>query len=225
MSSRMLSVATRALTITIRTTRRVGMRAHITSIRTIIGRMTQTAMPIMPAMAIAGSRTQAQTPERFSPGKMDTFLYGAAFYEEYMPEDRLDKDVQLMQQAGLNVVRVGESTWSLWEPEDGRFEFAWMDRIVERLARAQIRVIMGTPTYSIPPWMFKAHPEILVTRLDGQKATYGIRQNMDITNPDFLRYAERAIRKIAEHYRDNRTIIGYQIDNETTSYGTAGPNV
>jgi beta-galactosidase len=156
---------------------------------------------------------------------MDTFLYGAAFYEEYMPEDRLEKDVQLMQQAGLNVVRVGESAWSLWEPRDGQFEFAWMDRIIERLARAHIRVIMGTPTYSIPPWMFKEHPEILVTRLDGQKATYGIRQNMDITNPDFLRYAERVIRKIAEHYRDNRAIIGYQIDNETTSYGTAGHNV
>jgi beta-galactosidase len=173
------------------------------------------ALPVVLLLAIAGSRIQAQT----------TFLYGAAFYEEYMPEDRLDKDVQLMEQAGLNVVRVGESTWSLWEPEDGRFELAWMDRIVERLARAHIRVIMGTPTYSIPPWMFKEHPEILVTHLDGQKATYGIRQNMDITNPDFLRYAERAIRKIAEHYRDNRAIIGYQIDNETTSYGTAGPNV
>ena len=79
----------------------------------------------------------------FSPGKMDTFLYGAAFYEEYMPEDRLDKDVELMHQAGITVVRVGESTWSLWEPEDGHFEFAWMDRIVERLAAAHIRVIMG----------------------------------------------------------------------------------
>jgi beta-galactosidase len=84
---------------------------------------------------------------------------------------------------------------------------------------------MGTPTYSIPPWMFKEHPEILVTRLDGQRATYGIRQNMDVTNPDFRRYAERVIRKIAEHYRDNRAIIGYQIDNETTAYGTAGANV
>ena len=68
---------------------------------------------------------------------------------------------------------IRDSTWSVWEPEDGRFEFAWMDRIIERLARAHIHVIMGTPTYSIPPWMFKAHPEILVTRLDGQKATYG----------------------------------------------------
>jgi beta-galactosidase len=176
-------------------------------------------------LVIAGSRTQAQPPEKFSPSTMDTVLYGASFYEEYMPEDRLDKDVELMQQAGLSVVRMGESTWSVWEPQDGQFEFAWMDRIVDRLARAHIRVIMGTPTYSIPPWMFKAHPEILVTRLDGQKATYGIRQNMDLTNPDFLRYAERVIRKIAEHYRDNRAVVGYQVDNETSSYGTAGPNV
>jgi len=174
---------------------------------------------------IIGMPSQVRPQERFAADRMDTFLYGAAFYEEYLPEDRLDKDVKLMEQAGINVARVGESTWSLWEPEDGRFEFAWMDRIIERLARAHIRVILGTPTYSIPPWMFKKHPEILVSRLDGQRATYGIRQNMDITNPDFLRYSERVIRKIAEHYRDNRAIIGYQIDNETTSNGTAGANV
>jgi len=178
-----------------------------------------------PIVLLASGILQAQPPAHFAPNTMDTFLYGAAFYEEYMPTDRLDKDVELMQQAGINVVRVGESTWSVWEPEDGHFEFAWMDRIVERLARAHIRVIMGTPTYSIPPWMFKEHPEILATRLNGERATYGIRQNMDVTNPDFLRYAERVIRKITEHYRDNRDIIGYQIDNETTSYGTAGPNV
>jgi len=100
-----------------------------------------------------------------------------------------------------------------------------MDRIVERLARAHIRVILGTPTYSIPPWMYKKHPEVLVRRIDGSKATYGLRQNMDITNPDFLRYSERVIRKITEHYRGNPAVIGYQIDNETTSNGTAGANV
>ncbi|MEO8659895.1 MAG: beta-galactosidase [Bryobacteraceae bacterium] len=167
----------------------------------------------------------SQKPASFAADKMDTFLYGAAFYEEYMPEERLEKDVQLMKDAGINVVRVGESTWSLWEPEDGRFEFAWMDKIISRLHAAGIRVIMGTPTYSIPPWMFKKHPEILVTRLDGQRATYGMRQNMDITNKDFLRYSERVIRKIAEHYRDNPAVIGYQVDNETTSNGTAGTEV
>ena len=187
-------------------------------------------VPWLAAAAIASTaavviRSQTTPPAPFAPGQMDTFLYGAAFYEEYMPEDRLEKDVQMMEQAGINVVRVGESTWSVWEPEDGRFEFAWMDRIVARLARAHIRVILGTPTYSIPPWMFREHPEILVSRLDGQRATYGLRQNMDITNPDFLRYSERVIRKIAAHYRDNPAVIGYQIDNETSSNGTAGPNV
>lgn len=177
------------------------------------------------ALATLAIRAQAPAQTRFAADRMETFLYGAAFYEEYMPADRLEKDVALMEQAGINVVRVGESTWSLWEPEDGRFEFAWMDRIIDRLARAHIKVILGTPTYSIPPWMFKKHPEILVTRLDGRRATYGMRQNMDITNPDFLRYSERVIRKITEHYRDNRAVIGYQVDNETTSNGTAGPNV
>lgn len=180
---------------------------------------------VIAAALLTATLAPAQPQRRFAPDRMDAFLYGAAFYEEYMPTDRLETDVSLMQKAGINVVRVGESTWSLWEPEDGHFEFAWMDRIIDRLARAHIRVIMGTPTYSIPPWMYKEHPEILVTRLDGQRATYGIRQNMDITNPDFLRYAERVIRKIADHYRNNPAIIGYQIDNETTSNGTAGANV
>lgn len=161
--------------------------------------------------------------KKFDPAKMDTILYGAAFYEEYMPYDRLDTDVEMMQKAGLNVVRIGESTWSLWEPQDGQFQFAWMDRIVDKLSHAGIKIIMGTPTYSIPPWMYKEHPEVLVTKLGEQKSYYGIRQNMDITSPTYRFYSERVIRKIVEHYKDNPDIIGYQIDNETAPYYTAGP--
>ena len=92
-------------------------------------------------------------------------LYGAAYYNEYMPADlqpgRLEKDVALMKGAGISVVRMGESTWSLWEPSDGVFEYAWMDRVVDAMGKAGIKVIMGTPTYSMPTWMAKAHPEIL----------------------------------------------------------------
>ncbi|HET8549087.1 MAG TPA: beta-galactosidase [Bryobacteraceae bacterium] len=157
--------------------------------------------------------------------KFDTVLYGASYYHEYMPYERLEKDVELMQKAGVTVIRLGESTWSSWEPQDGRFEFAWMDRVIDRLHKVGIKIIFGTPTYSIPPWMYKKHPEILVTRLGGQKATYGIRQNMDITHPRYLFYPERVIRRLLAHYRDHPAIIGWQIDNETTAYGTAGPNV
>ena len=70
-----------------------------------------------------------------------------------------------MKAAGLNVVRMGESTWSLWEPEDGHFEYAWMDHIVDAMGKAGIKVILGTPTYSIPAWMAHQHPEILADRI------------------------------------------------------------
>jgi beta-galactosidase len=164
-------------------------------------------------LVVTGINAQYQ---RFS-----TILYGVAYYQEYMPYDRLEKDVQMMQDAGISVVRLGESTWSLFEPEEGRFEFAWMDRVIDRMQKAGIKVILGTPTYSIPAWMAKKHPEIFVERLDGSKASYGIRQNFDITNPTYLFYSERIIRKMMEHYAKHPAIIGYQVDNETHDYGTA----
>ena len=92
---------------------------------------------------------------------MDTILYGASYYSEYMPYERTDEDVALMKKAGISVVRIGEFAWGLWEPEDGRFEFAWMDRVVDKLHAAGIRIILGTPTASIPAWMYKEHPEIV----------------------------------------------------------------
>lgn len=78
--------------------------------------------------------------------KFDTPLYGAAYYHEYMPTQRLDKDISMMVDAGLNVVRVGESAWGIFEPREGVFEFEWMDTIIDRMHEAGIKVILGTPT-------------------------------------------------------------------------------
>lgn len=144
----------------------------------------------------------------------DKPLYGAAYYSEYTPTDRLDEDIRLMREAGVTVVRVGESTWSLFEPQDGVFRFEWMDHILDRLHKAGIKVILGTPTYSIPAWMAASHPEVLSQRWDGKQEHYGIRQNMDIYNPTYRRYSERIIRKMMEHFAGHPAIIGYQVDNE-----------
>jgi len=171
------------------------------------------------------AQTASAPKEPFRPSQMDTILYGAAYYPEYMPYERTDIDIALMKKAGINVVRVGESTWGLWEPEDGRFEYAWMDQVIEKLHAADIRVILGTPTYSIPAWMYKKHPEMVVTRLGGQYLYYGMRQNTDLMNATYRSYCERVIRKILEHYKDNPAVIGYQIDNETSSGGAANPDV
>jgi beta-galactosidase len=154
-----------------------------------------------------------------------TVLYGVAYYHEYMPYERLNKDVAMMKDAGISVVRMGESTWSLWEPSDGRFEYAWMDRVVDAMGKAGIKVIMGTPTYSIPTWMAKAHPEILVRPLGDGFVGYGMRQNMDFDNANFRFYAERLITNLVQHYKDSATVIGWQIDNETGAYGASNPDV
>ena len=151
--------------------------------------------------------------------KIDNILYGAAYYHEYMPSDRLDEDVRLMKEAGISVVRVGESTWSLFEPNEGDFQFAWMDRIIDAFYDAGIKVILGTPTYSMPAWLWHKHPEVLIDYTGGGKAYYGIRQNMNITNPTYLFYSERIIRKMIEHYASHPGIIGYQVDNETLTRG------
>src|SRR5579862_8560075 len=107
-----------------------------------------------------------------------TMLYGAAYYHEYQPYERLVEDIQLMQQAGLTVVRLGESTWASWEPQDGVFEFAWMDRVIDALHKAEIKVILGTPTYAIPTWMHRKHPDLMAQYDHGKRAYYGARQNM-----------------------------------------------
>jgi len=148
--------------------------------------------------------------------KFDTVLYGASYYHEYMPYERLEKDVQLMQQAGVNFVRLGESTWSLWEPHEGEFEFAWMDRVIDRLHKAGIKVLLGTPTYSIPPWLYRKHPEIhRKWSVDGHSVPYGMRQQADLSNPTYRYYCERIICAVVDHYKDHPAIIGYQVDNET----------
>jgi beta-galactosidase len=179
---------------------------------------------------IAACAALAQQPKQLPPGALlPSVLYGAAYYNEYMPADlqpgRLEKDVALMQQAGISVVRMGESTWSLWEPADGKFETAWMDRVVDAMGKAGIKVIMGTPTYSIPTWMAKAHPEMLARPLGGGNIGYGMRQNMNTDDPNYRRYAERLIVRMVEHYKNNSTVIGWQIDNETSSYGAANPQL
>ena len=153
-----------------------------------------------------------------------SLLYGVAYYDEYMPYDRLEKDVQMMKEAGINVVRIAESTWSTVEPQDGVFDFSHIDRVLNAMQKAGISVILGTPTYAVPTWLVKKYPDVLAITPQGQNQ-YGTRQNMDISNKNFRFHAERVIRKIMEHVKDNPAIIGYQVDNETKAYNTAGPEV
>ena len=155
---------------------------------------------------------------------MEKLLYGVAYYDEYMPCDRLDQDVEMMKKAGINTVRIAESTWSTCEPQEGVFDFSHVERVMDAMEEAGISVIIGTPTYAIPTWMVKSYPDVLATTGNG-RGIYGARQIMDITHPVYLFYAERVIRELMKHTAHRKCVIGFQIDNETKYYGTAGRNV
>ena len=155
---------------------------------------------------------------------MKKLLYGAAYYDEYMPYDRLQQDVAMMKKAGINTVRIAESTWSTCEPQEGVFDFSHVERVIDAMEEAGINVIIGTPTYAIPTWMVKSHPDVMAETVKG-RGIYGARQIMDITHPVYRFYAERVIRKLMECTAHRKCVIGFQVDNETKYYGTAGKNV
>ena len=95
---------------------------------------------------------------------------------------------------------------------------------MDAMEEAGINVIIGTPTYAIPTWMVKSHPDVMAETVKG-RGIYGARQIMDITHPVYRFYAERVIRKLMECTAHRKCVIGFQVDNETKYYGTAGKNV
>jgi beta-galactosidase len=155
---------------------------------------------------------------------MDELLFGTAYYLEYMPYDRLKEDIKMMCDAGMNVARIAESTWSTLEPEDGKYDFSYIDKVLDELEKVGMKVIIGTPTYAIPSWLAKKDEDVMVTTKNGQ-AKYGQRQVMNIMNPTFRYHSERVIRKLISHTAKRLCVIGFQIDNETKHYGTAGEQV
>jgi beta-galactosidase len=144
-------------------------------------------------------------------------VLGTAYYPEYLPRelrDRVDTDLDLMAAAGITAIRVGESVWSTWEPRDGVFDLEWIRPVLDGAGERGIGVVLGTPTYAVPPWLQRAHPEIAAERRTGERVPWGVRQEVDYHQPAFLFHAERVIRRIVEHCRDHPAVIGYQVDNE-----------
>lgn len=148
------------------------------------------------------------------PALPDGILFGAAYYAEYHREERVAIDLDLMKDAGFTVIRVGESVWSTWEPRDGEFDLDWLQPVLDGAHERGIRVILGTPTYAVPPWLQTAYPEIAAERHTGERVPWGGRQEVDYSHPAFRFHAERVIRAVVGRYADHPSVIGYQVDNE-----------
>ena len=139
---------------------------------------------------------------------------GVDYYPEQWPEQMWEQDADRMKECGVKVVRMAEFAWSRMEPEEGTYDFEWLDRAVSVFADRRMRVVLCTPTCTPPLWACEKYPEIIQTGPDGQRIAIGIRGHRCMNSPVYRTLCEKIIRQLVSRYRDNPAVIAYQIDNE-----------
>ncbi|MEZ5679848.1 MAG: beta-galactosidase [Erythrobacter sp.] len=139
---------------------------------------------------------------------------GSSWYPEQWPETVWESDLDLMEQANFKVVRLAEFAWVRMEPENGKFDFEWLDRAIEGAAQHGMKVVLGTPTAAPPIWLTQQHPDVLRVNDDGSVEHHGTRRQFSFASETYRRYALRVVRAMAERYGHDPRVVGWQIDNE-----------
>ncbi len=151
------------------------------------------------------------------PGR-DALLAGTAWYPEQWPEARWETDLQMMEDAHLQVVRIAEFAWSRMEPADGHFDFDWLDHAIRLAEKHHIAVVLGTPTAAPPAWLTQKYPETLRMEPTGQRVAHGNRAHGSVTSVRYREFCQRIAGEMAKRYGHDKNVVGWQIDNE---YGYA----
>jgi beta-galactosidase len=139
---------------------------------------------------------------------------GAAWYPEQWPEAQWESDLQLMQDAHMNVVRIGEFAWSTLEPSEGHYELDWMDRAIALAAKHHIAVVIGTPTDAPPAWLTTKYPNTLGMNADGHLREHGSRRQFNYASPRYRQLCALIVTQLARRLGHNPNVIGWQIGNE-----------
>jgi beta-galactosidase len=139
---------------------------------------------------------------------------GVCYYPEHWPRQRWATDARMMRQAGLSIVRIADFAWAAIEPREGIFSWEWLDEAIETLAAEKLRIVMCTPTASPPPWLCRAHPDILPVDEQGRRRRPGSRRHYCPNNVTYRQYSERIVTELASRFGEHPAVIGWQIDNE-----------
>jgi beta-galactosidase len=143
--------------------------------------------------------------------------FGGDYNPEQWDEQTWAEDDQLMRQARVNTATVGVFSWSLLEPEEGRYEFGWLDATLDRLHRAGVRVVLATPTASPPPWFTLSHPDAMPVTREGVRLWHGSRDTYCAAAPAYRQAARRIAGELARRYAGHPALALWHVHNE---YGT-----
>ena len=148
-------------------------------------------------------------------------MLGVCYYPEHWPEEMWPRDAQRMRDLGLTYVRIGEFAWGRVEKSEGQFTWEWMDRAIETLGAAGLKVVLGTPTATPPKWLCVKYPEILPVDINtGITRGFGSRRHYDFSSETYLVQAERITTAMAQRYGGNPYVVGWQTDNELCCHDT-----
>ena len=139
---------------------------------------------------------------------------GSDYYPNNSQKAEIEKDAELMKQAGFNVARMGDLVWDLMEPQEGRYDFSWLHSAVDILSKAGVQSFLATPTAAIPKWMYDKHPEVMQITASGERKPYGKRRHACLNNPVYRDYCLKIAAALANEFKGNSNVVAYQIDNE-----------
>lgn len=150
------------------------------------------------------------------PSDVPAILLGVAWYPEQWPEAAWERDLTLMEEAGVRMVRIGEFAWSSMEPRDGEFDLDWVERAIEAAARHSMVTVLGTPTDAPPAWLTQEYPDTLRVDASGRRAEHGGRRQFSYTSPRYRELSRRVVERMARRFGRHPSVIGWQIGNELT---------
>lgn len=149
---------------------------------------------------------------------MDKIYLGAAYYPELWEESELEKDIARCKELGVNCLRIGEFAWGRMEPEEGKFDFSWLVRIVDKLCENGISTVLCTPTATPPRWMLNKYPEIRMIMHDLVRADVSSRCHVCKTSPVAREKNRIIVTELAKTFAEHKGVVGWQIDNELFPY-------
>ncbi|MBV8552180.1 MAG: beta-galactosidase [Acidobacteriaceae bacterium] len=160
---------------------------------------------------------EAQNPDWFP--KKDMLTIGVYYYPEAWPQEQWARDMGNIRKLGMEFVHMGEFAWYFMEPEEGHYNFDWLEKNVDLAAKNGLKVVLCTPSATPPIWLEQKHPEILMVDAQGRTMQHGSREQADWSSPVYREYVTKIDTELAKRFGNDPRVWGWQIDNELSHYG------